>query len=77
MMKSQRNTLLPLIAMALLTTGLTLFGIGKGSAGTMARHLECSQQLQQRVGLAGQQAHQSANAPPCPDIKAPFVMLQK
>ncbi|VXC66057.1 conserved hypothetical protein [Pseudomonas sp. 8Z] len=63
-MMSRRNSLLPLIAMALLTTALGLLGIGKGSAGVMARHLECSQQLQQRTDLARQHERGSLGPPP-------------
>lgn len=62
-MRNQRGRLLLLSLFALLTTLLALLGIGKGSAGAVARNIECSHKLAHHLELAQSLERQHA-APP-------------
>ncbi|MFY1054789.1 hypothetical protein ACOQNP_24480 [Ectopseudomonas khazarica] len=64
MLRTQRSRLLMLAGMALLTTLLALVGIGKGSAGALARNIECSHKLAHHLDLAESLKRQRSSPPP-------------
>jgi hypothetical protein len=64
MNRSQRHRLLLLVSLSLLTTLLTLSGIGKGSAGAVARNIECSHKLAHHLDLADNLKRQRSSPPP-------------
>jgi len=51
-MREERARLSSLIAMVLLTTAFALLGVGKGSAGALARTIEGNRKLQHHMSLA-------------------------
>ncbi|MGQ7958294.1 hypothetical protein ACUTAF_11410 [Pseudomonas sp. SP16.1] len=63
-MRRQRGRLLLLASLALLTTLLALLGIGKGSAGAIARNIECSHKLAHHLELAESLRLQPGYPPP-------------
>ncbi|SFO87555.1 hypothetical protein SAMN05216601_10349 [Ectopseudomonas composti] len=64
MIKNHRTRLLVLASLSLLTTLLALSGIGKGSAGTVARNIECSHKLAHHLELAESLKRQRSSPPP-------------
>lgn len=64
MIKNHRTRLLVLASLSLLTTLLALSGIGKGSAGAVARNIECSHKLAHHLGLAESLKRQRSSPPP-------------
>ncbi|MGG2396919.1 hypothetical protein ACJRW5_08205 [Pseudomonas sp. SH1-B] len=67
MIRTQRTRLLMLAGMALLTTLLALIGIGKSSAGAVARNIECSHKLAHHLNLAESLKLQRSSPPPSPN----------
>ncbi|RRW38129.1 hypothetical protein [Ectopseudomonas oleovorans] len=64
MIKNHRTRLLVLASLSLLTTLLALSGIGKGSAGAVARNIECSHKLDHHLDLAESLKRQRSSPPP-------------
>lgn len=64
MIKNHRTRLLVLASLSLLTTLLALSGIGKGSAGAVARNIECSHKLAHHLDLAESLKRQHSSPPP-------------
>ena len=64
MIKHHRTRLLVLASLSLLTTLLALSGIGKGSAGAVARNIECSHKLAHHLDLAESLKRQRSSPPP-------------
>lgn len=64
MIKNHRTRLLVLASLSLLTTLLALSGIGKGSAGAVARNIECSHKLAHHLNLAESLKRQRSSPPP-------------
>ncbi|MDG9978714.1 hypothetical protein [Ectopseudomonas oleovorans] len=64
MIKNHRTRLLVLASLSLLTTLLALSGIGKGSAGAVARNIECSHKLAHHLDLAENLKRQRSSPPP-------------
>lgn len=64
MIKNHRTRLLVLASLSLLTTLLALSGIGKGSAGAVARNIECSHKLAHHLSLAESLKRQRSSPPP-------------
>ena len=64
MIKKHRTRLLVLASLSLLTTLLALSGIGKGSAGAVARNIECSHKLAHHLDLAESLKRQRSSPPP-------------
>lgn len=64
MIKNHRTRLLVLASLSLLTTLLALSGIGKGSAGAVARNIECSHKLAHHLALAESLKRQRSSPPP-------------
>lgn len=64
MIKNHRTRLLVLASLSLLTTLLALSGIGKGSAGAVARNIECSHKLAHHLDLAESLKRQRSSPPP-------------
>lgn len=64
MIKNHRTRLLVLASLSLLTTLLALSGIGKGSAGAVARNIECSHKLAHHLELAESLKRQRSSPPP-------------
>ncbi|MDN5515801.1 MAG: hypothetical protein L0G82_11245 [Pseudomonas sp.] len=64
MIRHQRSRLLALASLSLLTTLLALSGIGKGSAGAVARNIECSHKLAHHLDLAESLKQQRSSPPP-------------
>lgn len=64
MIRHQRSRLLVLASLSLLTTLLALSGIGKGSAGAVARNIECSHKLAHHLELAESLKRQRSSPPP-------------
>lgn len=62
-MREERARLSILITMVLLTTAFALLGVGKGSAGALARTIECNHKLQHHLSLA-RQGDLLSNSPP-------------
>lgn len=67
MIRTQRTRLLMLVSLSLLTTLLALGGIGKSSAGAVARNIECSHKLAHhltwpRVSSGNVATHRQAEA---------------
>lgn len=50
-MKRQRAKLLAVAALAVLTNGLALLGLGHGSAGAVARTIECTHTLNRSLTI--------------------------
>lgn len=64
MIKNHRTRLLVLASLSLLTTLLALSGIGKGSAGAVARNIECGHKLAHHLDLAESLNRQRSSPPP-------------
>jgi len=64
MINNHRTRLLVLASLSLLTTLLALSGIGKGSAGAVARNIECSHKLAHHLDLAESLKRQRSSPPP-------------
>ena len=64
MITNHRTRLLVLASLSLLTTLLALSGIGKGSAGAVARNIECSHKLAHHLDLAESLKRQRSSPPP-------------
>ena len=63
-MKRQTGKFWTVAALALMTNGFSLFGIGNASAGALARTLECTTSMARSIEL--NDAHLSlACSPPC------------
>lgn len=78
MIRTQRTRLLMLTGMALLTTLLALCGIGKSSAGAVARNIECTHKLAHHLDLAESLKRQLNSPPPGrrESLSAHFVLTQ-
>ncbi|ERI54192.1 hypothetical protein ACIGFL_10735 [Pseudomonas sp. NPDC077649] len=76
-MRRQRGRLLLLASLALLTTLFALLGIGKGSAGAIARNIECSHKLAHQLDLAESLKLQPGTPPPARSRRlSPHFVLQ-
>lgn len=64
MINNHRTRLLVLASLSLLTTLLALSGAGKGSAGAVARNIECSHKLAHHLDLAESLKRQRSSPPP-------------
>jgi hypothetical protein len=64
MIRNNRTRLLVLASLSLLTTLLALSGVGKGSAGAVARNIECSHKLAHHLELAESLKRQRSSPPP-------------
>jgi hypothetical protein len=64
MINNHRTRLLVLASLSLLTTLQALSGIGKGSAGAVARNIECSHKLANHLDLAESLKRQRSSPPP-------------
>ena len=64
MIKNHRTRLLVLASLSLLTPWLALSGIGTGSAGAVARNIECSHKLAHHLDLAESLKRQRSSPPP-------------
>ncbi|MBZ9667232.1 hypothetical protein H3221_021060 [Pseudomonas sp. LMG 31766] len=79
MIRTQRARLLMLASLSLLTTLLALSGIGKGSAGAVARNIECSHKLAHHLDLAESLKRQHSSPPPgrSEQLSPYFVLTQQ
>lgn len=78
MIKNHRTRLLVLASLSLLTTLLALSGIGKGSAGAVARNIECSHKLAHHLDLAESLKRQRSSPPPNRSERlSPYFVLTK
>lgn len=76
MIKNHRTRLLVLASLSLLTTLLALSGIGKGSAGAVARNIECSHKLAHHLDLAESLKRQRSSPPPSRSERlSPYFVL--
>ncbi|WP_343350019.1 hypothetical protein [Pseudomonas sediminis] len=76
MIKNYRTRLLVLASLSLLTTLLALTGIGKGSAGAVARNIECSHKLAHHLDLAESLKRQRSSPPPSRSERlSPYFVL--
>ncbi|WP_417704060.1 hypothetical protein [Pseudomonas sp.] len=64
MIRTQRTRLLMLASLSLLTTLLALGGIGKGSAGAVARNIESCHKLAHHLDLAENLKRGRSSPPP-------------
>ena len=64
MIRTQRTRMLMLASLSLLTTLLALGGIGKSSAGAVARNIECCHKLAHHLDLAESLKRQLSSPPP-------------
>uniref|UniRef100_A4XVH6 Uncharacterized protein n=1 Tax=Ectopseudomonas mendocina (strain ymp) TaxID=399739 RepID=A4XVH6_ECTM1 len=64
MIRTQRSRMLMLAGLSLLTTLLALGGIGKSSAGAVARNIECCHKLTHHLDLAESLKRQLSSPPP-------------
>ena len=83
MIRTQRTRLLMLASLSLLTTLLALSGIGKGSAGAVARNIECSHKLAHHLDLAeghqkqAQSERDASHQAPAEAVLQPFAQHQR
>ena len=79
MIRTQRTRLLMLVSLSLLTTLLALGGIGKSSAGAVARNIECSHKLAHHLDLSESLTRQRSNPPPSrgEQLSPYFVLTQQ
>lgn len=79
MIRTQRTGLLMLASLSLLTTLLTLSGIGKGSAAAVARNIECCHKLAHHLDLAESLKRQLSSPPPSrsEQLSPYFVLTQQ
>ena len=79
MIRTQRTRLLMLVSLSLRTTLLALGGIGKSSAGAVARNIECSHKLAHHLDLAESLKRQRSNPPPSrgEQLSPYFVLTQQ
>ncbi|MFV3388253.1 hypothetical protein ACNFCJ_23030 [Pseudomonas sp. NY15364] len=76
MIKNHCTRLLVLASLSLLTTLLALSGIGKGSAGAVARNIECSHKLAHHRDLAESLKRQRSSPPPSRSERlSPYFVL--
>lgn len=76
MIRTQRTRLLLLASLSLLTTLLALGGIGKGSAGAVARNIECSHKLAHHLELADSLKRGLSSPPPNKNERlSPYFLL--
>lgn len=76
MIKNHRTRLLVLASLSLLITLLALSGIGKGSAGAVARSIECSHKLAHHLDLAESLKRQRSSPPPSRSERlSPYFVL--
>lgn len=68
-MKLQNRNLLILAALAVMTNGLTLLGLNHGSAGALARNIECNSTMSRNIQVA-ESLKQLTGHPPCQPDKA-------
>lgn len=68
-MKLQSRNLLILAALAVMTNGLTLFGLNHVSAGALARNIECNSTMSRNIQVA-ESLKQLTGLPPCRPDKA-------
>ncbi|TWC28600.1 hypothetical protein FBY03_13525 [Pseudomonas sp. SJZ079] len=66
-MKPQNTNLLIVAALALLTNGLSLLGLNHGSAGALARNIECNSSMSRNIRVAVSLEQLPANPPCRPD----------
>lgn len=75
MIKNHRTRLLVLASLSLLTTLLALSGIGKGSAGAVARNIECSHKLAHHLG-PGRKPQAAAQQPATEQKRTALAILR-
>lgn len=63
-MKLHNSKLLIVAALALMTNGFSLLGLNHGSAGALARNLECNSSISRNIQVA-EMLKQLAGNPPC------------
>ncbi len=68
-MKLQNTPLLIVAALALMTNGLSLLGLNHGSAGAMARNIECNSSMSRNIQVAVSLKQLIGN-PPSPTNKS-------
>lgn len=68
-MKTQNTNLLIVAALALMTNGLSLLGLNHGSAGALARNIECNSSMSRNIRVAASR-EQLIGSPPCPTNKS-------
>lgn len=68
-MKLQNRNLLIVAALAVMTNGLTLLGLNHGSAGALARNIECNSTMSRNIRVAETLKRLTGN-PPCQPDKA-------
>jgi len=75
-MRLHKRNLLIVAALAAMTHGFSLLGIGQGSAGSLARTLECNSAIAHNLEL-GEALKRLAGNPPCKRDQAfawPFML---
>lgn len=75
-MKLHKRNLLILAALAVMTHGFSLLGIGQGSASSLARTIECNSSIAHNLEL-GETLKRLAGNPPCKRDQAfagPFLL---
>ncbi|ARU88159.1 hypothetical protein [Pseudomonas sp. M30-35] len=70
-MKLKNRNLLIIAALAFMTNGLSLLGLEYGSAGALARTLECNSNIARNLQIAQQLKRMSTSPPP----KADYVFV--
>ncbi|KFX68071.1 hypothetical protein TMS3_0123025 [Pseudomonas taeanensis MS-3] len=68
-MKLQNTPLLIVAALALMTNGLSLLGLNHGSAGALARNIECNSSMSRNIQVAVSLKQLIGN-PPSPTNKS-------
>jgi len=63
-MKLHNSKLLIVAALALMTNGFSLLGLNHGSAGALARNLECNSNISRNIQVA-EMLKQLPGNPPC------------
>lgn len=66
-MKLQNTHLLIVAALALMTNGLSLLGLNHGSAGALARNIECNSSMSRNIRVAVSLEQLIGNPPCLPD----------
>jgi Co/Zn/Cd efflux system component len=76
-MKLQNTPLLIVATLALMTNGLSLLGLNHGSAGALARNIECNSSMSRNIQVAVSLKQLPANPPCRPDnaLASPFSFI--
>lgn len=75
-MKLHNPNLLIVAALAVMTNGFTLFGLNHGSAGALARNLECNSNMSRSIQVAESLRQLTSYPPriPEPGYTGPFLL---